>query len=333
MSGFVCRLAVFRFSCAGLCAIMRDVESCLFWERTFPYTKKGVLGFMGKKSGKMKGTGAGVIAFGAAFALISAVFHPHRPLSLLFTGVVSGLIGVVVGIMGSGLDTTPHNQKNDALNKVQEDTGNAEVDAVLAKGRQLIGEIRAENDRIPDSRLSAQLDALERECAEVFSVVYDKPGKLSQIRKFMEYYLPTTLKMVKGYRMLNERGVSGCEAMQARDRIGDVIDAVIRGAQKLKENLYQDDVLDINTDIDVMEQMLKRDGLTESDLQRVVTQARQAAQIDRAVDEVHRHRQQTEPTAKTAQAVSQAQEHNPTVPTMDGGVYTASASAYAQQKQ
>lgn len=61
---------------------------------------------------------------------------------------------------------------------------------------------------------------------------------------------------------------------------------VIHGCQRLLENLYRDDVLDLTTDIDVLEQMLKRDGLTESDLERAAAQAREAARIDA---EANRH--------------------------------------------
>ena len=79
----------------------------------------------------------------------------------------------------------------------------------------MIAEIRAENDRIPDSALSDKLEKLENLCAEVFRAVYDKPAKAPQIRKFMDYYLPTTLKMVKGLRTLDERGVTGAQAQDA----------------------------------------------------------------------------------------------------------------------
>lgn len=116
--------------------------------------------------------------------------------------------------------------------------------------------------------------------AEVFRAVYDKPARAPQIRKFMDYYLPTTLKMVRGLRTLDERGVTGREAQEARRRISDALDVVLQGCQRMLDNLYRDDVLDLTTDIDVLEQMLKRDGLTESDLERAAAQAREAARID-----------------------------------------------------
>ena len=65
---------------------------------------------------------------------------------------------------------------------------------------------------------------------------------------------------------------------------------VIHGCQRLLENLYRDDVLDLTTDIDVLEQMLKRDGLTESDLERAAAQAREAARIDAEANRISRER-------------------------------------------
>ena len=147
------------------------------------------------------------------------------------------------------------------------------------------------------------LDILENKCAEIFRAVYDKPNKASQIRKFMDYYLPTTLKMVKGYRMLEERGITGQEAVYARNRIDDALLVVLQGCEKMLDKLYQDDVLDLTTDIDVLEQMLKRDGLTESDLDVAASQARRAAMIDAAANRIaaEKEQQKSKEQAKTEQ--------------------------------
>lgn len=232
---------------------------------------------------KTKGMGAGVVAFGLVFALFCVIVKPHTVGPLLLATALSLFAGVVVRTMASGLDLSPRQDTPESLQKVQGETGNPDVDALLEKGREMIREIRLENARIPDSSLSEKLDRLENQCAEIFRAVYDKPAKASQIRKFMDYYLPTTLKMVKGYRMLDERGVSGQEAQDVRRRIDDALGVVLTGCDKMLQNLYRDDVLDIGTDIDVLEQMLKRDGLTESDLQFAAAQAQQAADLDAAM--------------------------------------------------
>lgn len=315
-----------------------------------------------KKPKKTKGLGAGIIAFGATFALYASVFHPHSLGGYVLGFILSGLIGTVIKIMGEGLDLSTKEKVPQSLQNISADTGNPEVDALLARGREMIGEIHEQSKLIAEPSLSATLGKLESQSAEVFRIVYDKPGKASQIRKFMEYYLPTTLKLVKGYRMLGERNVAGAEAKAARQRIDEALGVVLKGCQKMLDNLYRDDVLDITTDIDVLEQMLKRDGLTESALEQAARQARQAAQIDRQVDEAARQRaqaaQQTaqaapqaRPAAQAAdpaqyqvgkptdvaqrveQAAQQAAQHQPQVPVLypSGGQATAQAPQERQQ--
>ena len=258
-----------------------------------------------KNSGQKSGLGAGIVAFGAVFALYSALFKPHSIGAFALAFALSAFVGAVIRIMAQGLDTSVNQKTPESLKKMQGETGNPEVDALLEKGREMITEIRRENDLIPDSILSAKLDQLENQCAEIFRAVYDKPGKASQIRKFMEYYLPTTLKMVKGYRMLDERGVTGSEAVQAKNRISDALTVVLQGCEKMLDKLYQDDVLDLTTDIDVLEQMLKRDGLTESDLEAAAAQARRASQIDAAASRIAREK---------AQAAQSTQRARPAMP-------------------
>ncbi len=233
-----------------------------------------------QKKPKKKGYKAGIIAFGIVFALLSWMFKFHSIPAFAFAFVLSGMVGAVVKTMASGIDLSTKQKTPESLKKVEGSTGNPDIDGLLERGRAMIIQIREENALIPDTGLTEKLDKLENQCAEVFRAVYDKPEKASQIRKFMEYYLPTTLKMVKGYRVLGERNLEGQDVKAARKRIDDALGVVLEGCQKMLDKLYHDDVLDITTDIDVLEQMLKRDGLTESELERAAEQARKAAQID-----------------------------------------------------
>ena len=244
---------------------------------------------------KHKGLRGGIISFGITFALFSVVFHGFTFGRIILGLILAGLVGTIIRVMGSGLDLTTHNKQDkepETLQKMAQNTGNPEVDALLQKGREMLAELRVERRAMTDKGLADKLLQLENQCAGIFRAVYDKPAKASQIRKFMDYYLPTTLKMARAYRTLGERNVYGKEAAQARGRIDDALGVVLKGCQKLLDNLYRDDVLDITTDIDVLEQMLKRDGLTESALELAARQAKQAAQIDRRVEEAARERAQ-----------------------------------------
>ena len=313
-----------------------------------------------QKKKQKSGMGAGIIAFGAVFALFSSIFHPHSLGGYLLNVVLSFFAGSIVRVMAQGLDLTTHNKEPESLQKVQADTGNPEVDELLNRGREMIKEIRIENDKIPDESLSAKLDELENSCAEIFRAVYDKPSKAPQIRKFMEYYLPTTLKMVKNYRLLSERDYGNAENRKARQRIDEALGVVNNGCRHMLDQLYRDDMLDITTDIDVLEQMLKRDGLTENDLRKAAQQARQAAQLDQQLEAMRQQMQAAQQTAQSVQvpqqvqqaqhaqqpivapvmnqsgvqqqvdyAQLQAQQHFPQAPTLSGGMFPA----YGDQAQ
>ncbi|HPJ02102.1 MAG TPA: 5-bromo-4-chloroindolyl phosphate hydrolysis family protein [Candidatus Limiplasma sp.] len=276
-----------------------------------------------RRDRRRKGKKAGDMAFGITF-LLYFIFVGRFGFGGLFGGlIVAGLVSSIVRSMASGLDLNANNnqsaeRKARAAKPVEavveekpvaavptDKTGNPEVDAILDKGRRTILQIRAENKRIPDELLTRQLDQLEILCGEIFRAVHDKPEKASQIRKFMDYYLPTTLKIVSTYRVISERGVFGNEMAQARQRIEDALGTVIKGCQKLLSKLYQDDVLDITTDIDVLEQMLKRDGLTETELQIAAEQARRAAEINQAIDQRARSA-----APQPAQQISQTQQQS-----------------------
>ena len=219
-----------------------------------------------KPSEKRKGLGAGIIAFGVVFALFSLLFRPHTVGAFALATALSLFAGAVIRVMAQGLDVSPTVKTPESLQKVQGNTGDPDVDALLEKGRGMIAEIRAENDRIPDSSLSDKLEKLENLCAEVFRAVYDKPAKAPQIRKFMDYYLPTTLKLLNAYDRMSGTGVSGENIDTTLAKVEGMMRTIVSAFEKQLDSLYGAEALDISTDITVLENMMAREGLTEQPL-------------------------------------------------------------------
>ena len=219
---------------------------------------------------KRKGRKAGIIAAGVTVVLYAMLFPLYRIADFVICGLLALLAGKVIGAMGEGLDLTTHNKQDQkAQPKPVEElplSGNGDADAVIARGQEMLHTIRAENDAITDEVLSGQMDELERLCVQIFTTVAEKPQKAPQIRKFMNYYLPTTLKMLVAFRRMEEGNVTGESADNARQRIRESLDMVIEAFNKQLARLYEDDALDITTDIDVLETMLKQDGLIDSGL-------------------------------------------------------------------
>ena len=214
-----------------------------------------------------------VIAFlviGVTLVLYARFFHFYRWQHFLLGGGVALLLGRVAFIMAQGLDTSKEApaQQQQVIPK----TGDSAVDSLVERGQDMLKQIRQENELIPDARLSAQMEQLDDVANRIFHTVAERPGKAPQIRRFMDYYLPTTLKMLQGYRKMDERQVSGAEADATRSQIRQAMDVVLKAFDKQLHALYQDDMLDLSTDIDVMEAMLKQDGLVESGLKKEQTQ-------------------------------------------------------------
>ena len=231
---------------------------------------------------------------GAGFLITAGIiFLALKGLPGLLLGVVIGAgVGAVASIMGSKLDTTTHNkrdmerlrqeelarQEQEKARQAEEErirrekasmiplTGNQEADNVILRGQEMLKTIREENSAIPDETLSAQMDTLAEKCDQILRTVSEAPSKAPHVRKFINYYLPTTLKVLANYRTMQQRGVSYSEMSQARDSAVRCMNMVLTACQKQIDALHKENMLDISTDIDVMEQMLKRDGYVENEI-------------------------------------------------------------------
>ena len=141
-------------------------------------------------------------------------------------------------------------------------TGNPELDAVVQQGRQSVKRIQELNDDIPDYKISAQLKQIEILTASIIDQVEKKEDKLKQVRQFMNYYLPTTIKLLEQYVQLQNVGLKGENISSAMQQIEEMLDKVIVAFQKQLDSLFERDMVDITADIQVMEQMMASQGLT-----------------------------------------------------------------------
>ncbi len=123
----------------------------------------------------------------------------------------------------------------------------------------ILRNIRRANDRIADPALSAKIDRLEDITARIFRAVEEDPKKRGRIDTFLNYYLPTTQKLLDSYAQFEAAGVEGENLRQAKSRIEATMDAIIQGFEHQLDELYKADVLDVDSDIRVMETMLRRD--------------------------------------------------------------------------
>lgn len=155
--------------------------------------------------------------------------------------------------------------KPERAEKAEAPTGNAELDAILKQGTQAVEKIQQLNDEIPDFKLSAQIKQIEVLTEKIFAYVKEHPQDVRQIRQFLNYYLPTTIKLLEQYVVLQNQGMRMGNIDEGMKKIEEMLDKIIVAFQRQLDSLFESSVVDITADIQVMEQMMASEGLTGRD--------------------------------------------------------------------
>ena len=130
----------------------------------------------------------------------------------------------------------------------------------------IVMHLRELNNSIADISISAKVERIEELTAKIFRTVEENPQKLPHIRKFMDYYLPTTKKLLGSYVTMEKQGISGENISAAKENISRTLDTLASGFEQQLDRLFRVDVIDISADINVIENMMKLDGLSETEM-------------------------------------------------------------------
>jgi DNA-binding Lrp family transcriptional regulator len=126
-----------------------------------------------------------------------------------------------------------------------------------------LAEIRRLNDAIADEQVSEIISRIEGLTDKILSRVELKPEKKPQIRSFLNYYLPTTLKLLKAYSEFEAQGVEGETITKAKESIAEILDNLIAAFEQQLDQLFSSEAMDISSDIEVLENMMRRDGFSD----------------------------------------------------------------------
>ena len=228
-----------------------------------------------KQNAKKKRSALPIYAIGIVWLLYAGKLNTFR--GILSCAVVSAIVYAILRIVlpGKKTDEPPkaaapeQPQPKQAEKKPEpqpepepEEKLPPELQSVIYQGKRAIADIRRLNDEIPDERISAQIDLIERLTAQIFDCVRKNPKKLSQIRQFLNYYLPTTIKLMEQYVTLQNQSLKTENITEGMQKIEDLLDKVIIAFQRQLDALFEADVVDITADSRVMEQMMASEGLT-----------------------------------------------------------------------
>ena len=135
--------------------------------------------------------------------------------------------------------------------------------AALQKERErAVSELHRLNENITDVEISARLSHMESVTGRIFDHVLAHPEKRSVVRRFMDYYLPTTIKLLNQYDRMDQLGMGGENITAAKDKIRAMLETVSAAFDKQFDSLFRDEYMDISAEITVLEQMMQQEGLT-----------------------------------------------------------------------
>ena len=202
-------------------------------------------------------------AAAVTWLLYALLFPLYRLPHFLLAAAAAAVVGIVARLFC-----------RDTVEEVPEEpetTGNEELDKMIADSKKAIAEMKRLDDNIADSTISAQIVRLQQLAGKIFAQVEQNPEKLPQIRKFMNYYLPTTLKILNAYDRMGEQGVSGENITSTMQKVEGMMSTIITAFEKQLDSLFGSEAMDISTDMVVLENMMAREGLTDDPLHKTVT--------------------------------------------------------------
>ena len=208
----------------------------------------------------------GVAAVWVVYAL---AFDLYRPTHFIFAAVLSA--GVYLLLRAVCKDEEYEVEIPDPPKPEPASTGNPELDKMIRDGALAVEEMKRLDENIEDEKISQAIRELERTSQAIFQQVREAPEKLPQIRKFMDYYLPTTLKLLNAYDRMSSVGVGGENIDSTKERVEAIMVTIVAAFDKQLDGLFGAEALDVSADITVLETMLAREGLAGDQMKAETT--------------------------------------------------------------
>ena len=205
---------------------------------------------------------APLYAAAVVWVLYALLFPLHRLTHFIVVILASALVGGIAKLICK-----------DVVEEVEvpaepETTGNAELDKMIDACDKAIAEMKRLDDNIADEKISAQIVRLGTLTEKILGQVKADPAKLPQIRKFMNYYVPTTLKLLNAYDRMGAQGVEGENISGTMAKVEQMMGTIVIAFEKQLDSLFGSEALDISTDITVLDNMMAREGLSDDPIHR-----------------------------------------------------------------
>lgn len=204
-------------------------------------------------------------SFAGVWLLCAFILPLYRIWAMLITIVLAGGAAYFVSrrVEKAGKEEAAPKKKAEAKNPPeQKKSYGPEVDPILEEGARALGEMARIYSSVKDKDVRQKINELMRITDKITQDAIADPADIPQIKKFMNYYLPTTIKLLNAYDRMSAQGIEGENLDRSMNNINEMLDQAIVAYKKRLDSLFENQALDIETDIEVMNRMLAREGLT-----------------------------------------------------------------------
>lgn len=214
-----------------------------------------------------------IYSFALAWLMLSLIFPLHELWGLALVALISAVVALIFGKAGSSRRKKKAEKRRQAEEKAAANVSAArsgqpivsygpEIDPILKEGNRALSEMGRLYASIKDVQVRQKINELMRITDKITQDAIADPSDVPQIKKFMNYYLPTTIKLLNSYDRMSAQGIEGENLNKSMASINEMLDEAIVAYKKRLDSLFENQALDIETDIEVMNTMLAREGLS-----------------------------------------------------------------------
>ena len=220
---------------------------------------------MARKDKKKKAVKA-IYGFTVAWIIAAAFLPLYRIWGLLLAAGISAFVAYLLGRSSVQKENNAGREQVSksaaAPERVEKKSYGPEIDPIVEEGNRALSEMGRLYMSIKDTEVRKKINELMRITDKITQDAIADPSDIPQIKKFMNYYLPTTIKLLNAYDRMSAQGIEGENLDKSMKSINEMLDAAIEAFKKRLDSLFEDQALDIETDIKVMNTMLAREGLS-----------------------------------------------------------------------
>lgn len=193
----------------------------------------------------------------AAWVVCAVIFPMYKFVWIIVTALISAGAYAVARKFCRGREVSVYEPERPA------ETGDKTVDSTLDAASRQIDELETSAGRIVDTVLKSSVERMVSAGRKIVAEAARRPEKLVLLRRFLNYYLPTSVKLINSYIHMKSGGIDGKHSDDVVNGVESNAGRIAAAFENQLDALYADESLDISTDLEVLDEMLKSDGLTQ----------------------------------------------------------------------